>query len=55
MSLDIDSLKAVGVSLEDIAIKFGDEVALDFEHVLDTKRGSTYIKTANSKSRDTTE
>ncbi|KAH7129702.1 general substrate transporter [Dactylonectria estremocensis] len=47
--------ETAGMSLEEIAVKFGDEVALDFEQALDTKGGSTHIETANSRSRDTTE
>lgn len=52
---DTNSVQTAGVSLEEIALKFGDEVALDFEHALDTKESSTHVETADSNLRDTTE
>lgn len=49
-------LQTAGISLEEIAVKFGDQIALDFEHALDTKQeSSTHIETATSKSRDATD
>lgn len=52
---DTNYVQTAGVSLEEIALKFGDEVALDFEHALDTKESSTHVETADSNLRDTTE
>ncbi|KAH7141627.1 hypothetical protein EDB81DRAFT_884706 [Dactylonectria macrodidyma] len=39
--------ETAGMSLEEIAVKFGDQVALDFEQAMDAKGGSTHIETTN--------